>query len=486
LTALNPAPTTTDNTDHRLFGAVKEQSYIHKTLLEFGVGVERSYADATPKGTSPYVILLNGTQGSYFDKSQDQGRRYQAFADAIGAPVHWMGTHTFSGGANLEDAEFLSYNQRGEIQAMLADNTTISRLTTFTGNPQFTVSNTLAGGFLQDSWAMGSHVVTQVGVRADWDRLFQAALAQPRVAVNFLPFSDDRAKFSAGWGMYDIPLNLFVIGQAYDQQEVDTIYNYDKNNNLISTVGPATSAFVLPAGGLHSLRQPYFDIASAGYEQKFGKNTLVKLEVLGRNEYHGLVYETLSPGQIGSDFLLQTSRRDQYRGVTLSGRHTFANTTELFVSYTRSRAKCDQVLDPVLGSLYFAPQQPGPLLWDTPNRLLSWANVPTPIWGILFTYLFEYHTGYPWSAVNQRQFLVGTANAYRFPAFASLTIGLEKKFTFRDRVFAARIVAVNILGRQNPDVVVNNVDATNAPVFGTFEGGQGRAFTARLRLVGRK
>jgi hypothetical protein len=169
--------------------------------------------------------------------------------------------------------------------------------------------------------------------------------------------------------------------------------------------------------------------------------------------------------------------------VTLSARHTFKNAAELFGSYTRSRASTDQVLDPFLGALYFAPQQAGPLFWDAPNRYLTWASVPTPIWGILFTDLFEYRTGYPYSAINQQQFIVGAPNSYRFRSYASLAIALEKKFTFRDRVFAARLSMVNILDRQNPDVVVNNVDAPN---FGTFLGGQGRAFSGRLRFVGRK
>jgi hypothetical protein len=489
LTALNPIGTTLDTSDNRLYGSVKEQSYVHKTLLEFGIGVERSYADGNPKGDAPYQLFVNGAGGNYFQAYRDQGRRYQAFTDAIGAPVHWVGTHRFSAGANLEDVELISFNQRNEIEAYLADNTTISRLTTFTGNPNYTLSNTLAGGFAQDLWTVNSHVVAQVGVRADWDRLLQAALPQPRVAVNFLPFSDDRVKFSVGWGKYDVPLNLSVIGQTYDQQEVDTLYTYAAQNPacvLVCVSGPATSRFILPVGGLESLQQPYFDIASAGYEEKIGKNTLVKVELVARNEHHGLAFETLAPGQIGSDFVLDSARRDDYHGVTVSGRHTFKNSAQFFASYTRSHAKSDQVLDPELGALYFAPQQPGPLSWDTPNRFLSWATVPTPIWGILFTYLFEYRTGYPWSAVNQQQFLVGEANSYRFPGFANLTLGFEKKFTFRDRVFAARLVVVNILDRQNPDVVVNNVDATNPPVFGSFEGGQGRAVTARLRLVGRK
>jgi hypothetical protein len=71
----------------------------------------------------------------------------------------------------------------------------------------------------------------------------------------------------------------------------------------------------------------------------------------------------------------------------------------------------------------------------------------------------------------------------RFPDYASLTVGFEKKFTFRSRIFAARLSVINVLDRQNANVVYNNVDAPN---YGTYTGGQGRAFTARLRFVGRK
>lgn len=479
LDALHPQSTTTNASSRELFGFVKEQSYVSKTLLEFGIGVERTNTEVNPQGTQPFIQLVNGSEGNYYQRSTDQASRYQAFTDAISAPKKWFGAHTLSAGANLSSVDFSQTSERGEIQA-LRSNGTLDRLTTFAGDPSFYVANTLAGGFAQDSWAMGSHVVTQIGVRTDWDRLFQAALVQPRLSANYMPFSDNRAKFSVGWGMYDIPLNLSVIGQAYDQAQVDTLYNA---TGTAPIQGPATSRFVLPAAGLQSLQQPYFDIASVGYEQKFAGNTLVTLDLLARDEHHGLVYETLSPGQIGSEFLLQSSRRDKYRAVTVSVRHTFANTTEVFGSYTRSLSSTDQVLDPVLGSLYFAAQQPGPLLWDAPNRFLSWASVPTPIWGILFTYLFEYRTGYPYSAVNQQQFLQGAANSYRFPGYASLTIGLEKKFTFRNRVFAARLSVINIFNRLNPDTVVNNVDAPN---FGAVYGGQGRAFTARLRFVGRK
>ncbi len=486
LDALHPQTTSLDATMNRQFGSVKEQSYWEKTLFEFGGAVERTHYDASPQGTAPYVLLVNGAEGNYFQKYGQDSARYQLFADAISEPLKWFGTHTLSGGANLSSVDMTQAGSRGEIQALRSDRT-LDRLTTFAGSPDFHVANTLAGGFVQDSWSPEKHFVVQAGVRADYDRLFQAAMVQPRVALNWMPFadqgkpwSDDREKFSIGWGMYDIPLNLTVIGQAYDQQEVDTLYD---PTGTVVVQGPVTSRFVLPASGLQSLQQPYFAIASAGWQRRIGKNTLVSVELLARDQHHGLVWKTLSPGQVGSDFLLTTSRRDKYRAATVTARHTFANTAVLFGSYTRSRASSDQLLDPTLGALYFAAQQPGALSWDAPNRILSWGSVPTPIWGVLFTYLFEYRTGYPFSNFNQQQFLVGSANAQRFLDFASLTIGLEKKFGFSHRVFAVRVAAINVLNRQNADVVVNNVDAPN---FGLFEGGQGRAITARLRFVGKK
>jgi hypothetical protein len=102
---------------------------------------------------------------------------------------------------------------------------------------------------------------------------------------------------------------------------------------------------------------------------------------------------------------------------------------------------------------------------------------------VQLSYFFEYRTGYPFTSVNLQQQLVGAVNSLRFPAYANLNLGIERKFALRGYLWAARVEAVNILGRQNPDTVVNNVDAPN---FGAFSGGQGRATTLRVRFAGRK
>ena len=476
LDSLHPQSTTVNLNSHRIFGSAKDQLWAHQTLFELGAAADESHVQTTPQGTAPYILLVNGAQGNYFQALQQTGRRYQIFGNAIRTSLHWHGTHSFSAGANVSSVELTQTSTRGEIQALRSD-LTLDRLSTFRASGAFHISDTLAGAFVQDSWTINRYLLAQIGLRTDWDRLLQSAMPEPRVSLNILPFADKRGKISLGWGVYNIPLNLSMIGQAKDQQQVDTFY--DATGTMI-TAGPATSRFAFPAGGL---QQPYFDIASAGWQQRFGASSIVSAEFLARDEHHGPAYETQTPFQIGSVFLLQTSRRDKYRAATFSARHSFANGAELYGSYTRSLASTDQVLDPVLGALYFAPQQPGPLAWNAPNRFISWGSVPTPIWGLLFSYFVEYRTGYPFSVINQQQFLIGQPNSHQFPDYLSVTLALEKKFTFTGRIFAVRVAAVNILGRQNPDQVVNNIDAPN---YLAFSGGQGRAFTARLRFVGRK
>jgi hypothetical protein len=478
LNALNPVSTTLTQHTHQAFGSVKDQYWFHDTLVEFGFAGHDSHDDFQPQGNAPYELLVDGSSGNYFQTTQQDGRRWQGFFDVTRAGLNWHGKHTVSGGANLSSVRLEQASTRGEIQAYYGDNASLSRVTTFTGPGEFAVANTLTGAFLQDTWTMNAHFIAAAGVRTDWDRLTHSAMAEPRVSLNWMPFAEKTAKFSIGWGRYDIPLNLSVIGETADQAQVDTVY--DKTGTAVA--GPATSRFVLAPG---ALRQPYFDITSAGWQQRFGANTIVSVELLARNEHRGLVFETATPGQIGSAFVLESTRRDKYRGATVSARHSFKGGAEVFGSYTRSRASSDQVLDPTLGALYFAAQQGRPLAWDAPNRFLGWASVPTPVWGILFTCLLDYRTGYPFSLVNQQQFLVGAANSQRFPDYASVNIGLEKKFRFRGYLFAVRGSVINLMDRQNANVVVNNVDAPPTQ-FLTFGGGQGRAFTGRLRFIGRK
>lgn len=503
LDALDPQSTTVTGNQRRGFASLKDQIWLHETLVDLGIAADEGVLEYTPQGSQPYIFLINGTGGNYFQHLQQRGRRVQGVMNVTAASRHWHGVHQFSVGANVADLVFHQSAQRGELDVLnptfTANGTTSSctamdvntqgclrRRSTFTGNATPQLSNTQAGAFAQDTWSMGKHFVFQAGLRTDWDRFTQSAMAEPRVSANVLPFGDDRAKFSVGWGIYNVPLNLALIGQALDQQQVDTFY--DTAGSVVPP-SPVVSQFVMPTSGLH---QPRFATSSASWQEKFGRKTLLSLDLLARNGSHGFAFVDQQPSQPGGVFLLEDQRKDRYRSATFSARHVFSENTEIYGAYRRSRAHSNEVLNPALGSVFYAAQQPGPVAWDAPNRLVLWGWLPTHIWSTQLSGFFEYRTGYPFSVVNLQQQLVGAPNSIRFPAYASLNLGLERKFALRGYLWAVRVEGVNILGRQNPDSVVNNIDApacgngVQTGCFGSFAGGQGRAAILRVRFVGRK
>ena len=98
-------------------------------------------------------------------------------------------------------------------------------------------------------------------------------------------------------------------------------------------------------------------------------------------------------------------------------------------------------------------------------------------------YLLDWHNGYPYTAVNAAQQVVGAAGGQRFPDFVNFSPGLEWKFHFRGQYWGLRGILQNVTNSADPAVVNNVVDS---PEFATFSELQGRAFTARIRLIGTK
>lgn len=475
LTLFTPLSTTVDLNGRRCFFSVKDQVYTAGALWEIGFAGDVGRGQQAPQGTSTYVVMPTGTSGNFFEEVDQRARRWQGIGSVLAPSHQWHGTHDLSAGFNVDEVSFNQNASRSAIDTLRQDGTLLQR-TTFSGPAAFGLSQTQFGVFAQDAWRIVPQFRVQAGLRADWNRLFHSALVEPRLSGVFLPFADDRGKLSAGWGVYYRQPNLVLIGEGFDQQRVDIFFD---STGLTPVLGPAVTRFELPPAGLRHTR---FEIASVGWQQQIRSHTLAGIEFINRRGRTGLAYENLFPGQPGTVFLLQNNRQDHYRSVEFSLRHSFGERVEIFGNYIRSVARSNKVLDPSLGSVLFTAQAPGPLSWDAPNRVLSWGWTPIPFWHLLLSYFFEYRTGFPFSVVDQQQQLVGTPNRLRFPDYISLNLGVEKRFRFHQHEWALRLAPINITGHSNPNAVVNNVDA---PDFLRFARGQGRAFTARLRLVGK-
>jgi hypothetical protein len=97
--------------------------------------------------------------------------------------------------------------------------------------------------------------------------------------------------------------------------------------------------------------------------------------------------------------------------------------------------------------------------------------------------LLEYHTGFPFDVVDEQSYLVGAPGARRLPNYFDINLHFERKFHFLHYLWAWRCGYNNVTNHLNPNAV-NNVIGT--PAFLTYGGGQVRAFSVRLRMLGRK
>jgi hypothetical protein len=225
---------------------------------------------------------------------------------------------------------------------------------------------------------------------------------------------------------------------------------------------------------------------SIALEKKLPAAIYAKAEYFQRRGSRGFVYD--APALSSGDFILQNTRDDHYNSFQITLRRNFREAYMLMGSYTRSSATSNQALDFNVDNNILSPQQPGPYPWDTPNRFLSWGYLPffkLPIIHRLeIAYSMEARTGFPFSEFTDQQQLIGRPGEHRFPEYLSVNLQLEKRFHFLGYYLALRGGFDNITGRCNPYVVNSVIDGTHPQA--TFSACEGRAFTSRIRLIGRK
>jgi hypothetical protein len=469
----SPVSATRSLQAYRSLISVKEQVWSGRTFYELGIAADISHDQTMPRGFEPYSVTPNGSAGNYFETVRRQSRRWQGFGSVSLPTRNWHGSHDLQLGFNATTKGWTQHSLRNGIKVLRADGTVAQR-TVFSGQQQFHLSDTFLGAYAHDSWRLSKSLILQFALRMDLDRLLQGATPSPRISVNYLPFKSERSKFTAAWGVYLQPLPLSSIGPAYDQQRSDTFYSRVGH----PIVGLNNSRFSLPDG---PLKQARFYTFNTGWEQAIGTKSQAEINYTQRDERFGLAYEKKPVNPNLNLFLLQNNRRDTYKSAEISFRHSFSDKTGLSWSYTRSSTRTNQVFDYSLETLVFSPQESGPLAWDTPNRILSSGWMPGPVWDLFFSYFFEYRSGFPYNQVNEQQQLVGPANRLRFPAFASLNLGMEKRVRVLTRNWAIRLTILNATNNSNYDSVNNNIDSPN---FRKLGGGNKRSFNIRIRLIG--
>ena len=482
---LAPATTRPTDDENLYFASLKEQHALSaESLLELGFGFSQYGLSQKPEGSSPYVLTPEGAMGNYYLRAHTIARRSQFFANSFTAKK-WHGRHDLMAGI---DADRLSYDQlfqRTPISSLreaqtLAPGTTCLQTPSpcaiysiFTNIPASVVYNTETSAYLQDRWSPAPRLLIEPGIRFDWDQIVRRPVFSPRLAGTYVLDNSGNSKLSAGVGVIYQSTNLLVIAEPLVGLRQD--YFFDSSGT--QTDAKLTSF----AADRTRLLAPRFVNWSIAFEQKLPAAIFLKTEFMHRSGIHDFVYDRLPAANVNV-FSLQNTREDTYDAWTVDLRRTFRNRYTLTGSYTRSSSRSNQVLDYSIDALGFSPQVAGPFSWDTPNRFISWGWFPL-VHGFDTGYSFEMRTGFPFASVNDQQQIVSPPGTYRFPMYLTFNLHLEKRFRALGANWALRGGFDNLTNRQNAYTVNNNV---NSPQFLTLSNFDRRAFTARIRFLGRK
>jgi Carboxypeptidase regulatory-like domain len=486
--------------------SIKDQHYFTGgELLETGVGFDQYNVQLAPYGTLPYFLNVDTAGGNYYLDLHTNASRFQSLVNLFLPSQQWLGRHDFKFGADLDRISYDAQFARLPVSYLSGNDTLTSpdlcltapqdssfpctRYSTFTPAPLHEQYNAEFSAYVEDRWSIRNRLLIEPGVRLDWDEIVRHAEFAPRLAGTYVLDNSGHTKISAGIGLIYEETPIFLIARPYAGGREDTFFSVNPNcttsTGCVTTTGPIATTFSADANALNS---PRFINWSVGLEKKLPASIYVKAEYLDRRGSRGFVYDTRNDTASG-DFVLENTRDDRYKAFQITLRRNFREAYALMGSYTRSSAHSNQALDFNVDSPILSSQLPGPYPWDTPNRFLSWGYFPLfklPIVHQLeVAYSMEVRTGFPFNLLNPQQQLISLPGAERFPDYASLNLQLEKRFHLLGYYLAVRGGFDNITGRCDPFVVNNVIDPVSHPEP-TFSACLGRAFTSRIRLLGRK
>jgi len=217
------------------------------------------------------------------------------------------------------------------------------------------------------------------------------------------------------------------------------------------------------------------------YEYRWRPSFSIRTAMLDRRGSHELLLHPATNGELGA-LVMRSDGQSRYRDVEVGVHISRSTRFDLNANYARARAEgdlnsfenfFDTMVWPVVG-----PNQYGRLATDVPHRLLARGRLlPTPTWLVVAT--VDWHTGSPYSIVDESLDFVGTRNSARMPTFFRLDAGLEHRFTIKKLHPWIGLRAYNALNSFLPTDVQANIASPN---FGGLYNSQFRQYRLQVRF----
>jgi hypothetical protein len=475
LNTFTPQPSTPD-LHQRGYMASLQHRYATgpDSLLVSEFSYKRFDADITANSNAPYQLLIETTAGGFFDRQNRDTYRTEWQETYQFSTHNFLGSHQFKAGLDFAHSDYDGRVELLPVTIIGISNLPIESIN-FGPASRFDVHQNETAWFFADKWSPLQRLTIDLGVRFDRDSITHSTNTAPRAGFALMLTKDAKTLLKGGVGLfYDrVPLNI----ASFPYLPNRTIEDLGATGQILNSEGYVNT---ITAG----LRNP----RSVGYNVQLDRQITSALTMRAGFQQRDTSRDfLLTPETLSDRGILSLSNRgsSSYREFQLEGVYKIRGNT-LNASYVRSKAYGDlNDFNQFFGNNaapVIEPNQRGRLPFDAPNRFLFWGQWNAPL-KLTVLPVFDIHTGFPYSVVDEYRDFVGPRDSQRFRRFNSFDLQVTRpvKLPFPHKDMKARIgfSVFNLFNRFNPRDVQNDIDSDR---FDALFNGVGRTFRGKFVL----
>jgi hypothetical protein len=439
-------------------------------LLTSQVSFRKFDADLLPNSNAPYELLVETTQGGFFNHQGRDTSRTEWEETFRLHPHHFLGTHELDSGTDFAHSSYDGRQQFLPVQIIGVAGYPLERIQ-FGPTANFSVDQNEIAWFVGDKWTVTNRLTFDLGLRFDRDSVTDPVNAAPRAGFVLALTGDGRTLLKGGAGyFYDrVPLEIPAFR-----------YLPDRTVETLDPAGLALASTEYANVISNGLRNPRSEVWNLEVDRQVTSDFLLRVGYQQRNTVHEFFLDPLSYGPTGI-LSLSNGGSDFYKEFQVTGRYRIHRST-LNASYVRSYAYGElNDFNQFFGNDpqgVIQPNQRGRLNFDAPNRILVWGEIAAP-WKLTFAPVFDTHTGFPYSTIDQYRDFVGPRNELRFPRFVStdLQVWREIRLPIKEKHARVGFGVFNVFNHPNYRDVQNDLESYR---FGEFFNGPARTFHGKF------
>lgn len=473
-------------TDRYLFSS----GGILTTLFQFMKFDSNAYG----QGPEPMQVTPDGWDGNFFNAYRRRSNQQQLSETYQLPRKDWHGRHELKTGLEAIRRSYSAHSDSHPVLIQREDGSLAERID-FQGPAFLSATDTEIAAFVGDHWAPLGNLSFDAGLRYSGQTLGDPASFAPRFGAVYMPGSSGKTILRGGIGLFYDRVSLLAGDFTQNPERVITLF--DSQGVPLGPPVTFENAYVkvdengqqvVPSRN-HLASTPHNLTWNLEVDQELAPGVLVRLSYLSSRTYQEFVINPLTRPGSSPTLLLSNTGVSRYNEFESTLRLRPRESADLNFSYVHSLARGDLN---TLSAVYVPFESPvirpnlfGTLPSNVPDRFITWADFKLPYESTVSP-VFDIHSGFPYSPLDELQNYAGVPNSLRFPAFASLDLKLAKDFKvpfipwLRNHKLRAAIAIFNLTDHTNPRDVYNN---TTSPFFGQFVGFQHRFYDAYLDIV---